>query len=190
MSSSPTLADNGPQAPRRHYDLMIIGTGSGNMIPGPEFNDTRIAIVEKGAFGGTCLNVGCIPTKMYVYAADIAEAARESEKFGIHAHVDGVDWPASYVVSSNDASTPLHAAARTIAVEMRTQQLMSTTNSPASSAPEHSKLGKATPPSPLPPTALSSQPDHGRSFRQSSRNLTSHTTPTKTFFAFPSSPVL
>ncbi|MEJ4112317.1 mycothione reductase [Corynebacterium kroppenstedtii] len=94
MSSSPTLADNGPQAPRRHYDLMIIGTGSGNMIPGPEFNDTRIAIVEKGAFGGTCLNVGCIPTKMYVYAADIAEAARESEKFGIHAHVDGVDWPA------------------------------------------------------------------------------------------------
>lgn len=90
----PQPVHDGPQAPTRHYDLMIIGTGSGNMIPGPEFGDKRIAIVEKGTFGGTCLNVGCIPTKMYVYAADIAEAARESERFGVHAHVDGVDWPA------------------------------------------------------------------------------------------------
>ena len=69
----PQPVHNGPEAPTRHYDLMIIGTGSGNMIPGPEFGDKRIAIVEKGTFGGTCLNVGCIPTKMYVYAADIAE---------------------------------------------------------------------------------------------------------------------
>lgn len=90
----PQPVHNGPEAPTRHYDLMIIGTGSGNMIPGPEFGDKRIAIVEKGTFGGTCLNVGCIPTKMYVYAADIAEAARESERYGVHAHVDGVDWPA------------------------------------------------------------------------------------------------
>ena len=59
----------------RHHDLVIIGTGSGNSIPGPEFDDLDIAIVEGGTFGGTCLNVGCIPTKMFVYPADLAEGA-------------------------------------------------------------------------------------------------------------------
>ena len=77
----------------KHYDLIIIGTGSGNSIPGPEFDDKSIAIVEKGAFGGTCLNVGCIPTKMYVYAADIAQEIQESARLGIDATVKSVDWP-------------------------------------------------------------------------------------------------
>lgn len=76
-----------------HYDLIIIGTGSGNSIPGPDFDDRSIAIVEKGAFGGTCLNVGCIPTKMYVYAAEIAESIRHADRFGIDASLNGVDWP-------------------------------------------------------------------------------------------------
>ena len=75
-----------------HFDLVIIGTGSGNSIPSPEFDDQKIAIIEKGTFGGTCLNVGCIPTKMYVYAADVALAARTGERLGVSAHVDSVDW--------------------------------------------------------------------------------------------------
>ncbi|MDO5513006.1 mycothione reductase [Corynebacterium sp.] len=78
----------------KHYDLIIIGTGSGNSIPGPEFDDRSIAIVEKGAFGGTCLNVGCIPTKMFVYPADIAHSARHAGKLGLSAQVYRVDWPA------------------------------------------------------------------------------------------------
>lgn len=78
----------------QHFDLVIIGTGSGNSIPSPEFDDKSIAIIEKGTFGGTCLNVGCIPTKMYVYAADVALAARDSERLGVSAHVDSVDWDA------------------------------------------------------------------------------------------------
>ncbi|WP_345473526.1 mycothione reductase [Glutamicibacter ectropisis] len=77
----------------QHYDLIILGTGSGNSIPGPEFDDKSIAIIEKGAFGGTCLNVGCIPTKMYVYAADLALETRESSRLGIDAQVNAVDWP-------------------------------------------------------------------------------------------------
>ena len=80
-------------ASTKHYDLIIIGTGSGNSIPGPEFEDKSIAIVEKGAFGGTCLNVGCIPTKMYVYAADIAQEIQESARLGLDASLNGVDWP-------------------------------------------------------------------------------------------------
>ncbi|GAA4661605.1 mycothione reductase [Gordonia humi] len=75
-------------------DLAIIGAGSGNSIPDERFDATSIAIFEEGLFGGTCMNVGCIPTKMFVYAADIAAAARESAKYGVHARVDDVDWPA------------------------------------------------------------------------------------------------
>jgi mycothione reductase len=41
-----------------HYDLAIIGTGSGNSIVDERFADRQVAILEKGTFGGTCLNVG------------------------------------------------------------------------------------------------------------------------------------
>jgi mycothione reductase len=75
-----------------HYDLVIIGTGSGNSIPGPDFDNWTIAIVENGVFGGTCLNVGCIPTKMFVYPAEIAEGAVEGAPLGVHATLDRVDW--------------------------------------------------------------------------------------------------
>ncbi|MED5361345.1 MAG: FAD-dependent oxidoreductase, partial [Actinomycetota bacterium] len=78
----------------REFDLVIVGTGSGNSIPGPEFDHWNIAIVEKGLFGGTCLNVGCIPSKMFVYAADVAETIRGSAIYGIQAEIEGVDWPA------------------------------------------------------------------------------------------------
>ncbi|QYH19559.1 mycothione reductase [Corynebacterium aquatimens] len=77
-----------------HYDLIIIGTGSGNTILTPEFDDKKVAIVEHGAFGGTCLNVGCIPTKMYVLAADAAYAPRESQRLGVDLEFKGADWPA------------------------------------------------------------------------------------------------
>ena len=53
----------------RTHDLVIIGAGSGNSIIGPEHDDLDIAMVERGLFGGTCMNVGCIPSKMLVYAA-------------------------------------------------------------------------------------------------------------------------
>lgn len=76
----------------QHYDLVIIGTGSANSIPSENFDNKSIAIIEKGRFGGTCLNVGCIPTKMFVYAADIALAARSSQHLGVHGEVNKVDW--------------------------------------------------------------------------------------------------
>jgi mycothione reductase len=75
-----------------HFDLAIIGSGSGNSLVNPDFDDWRIAIVEESTFGGTCINVGCIPTKMYVYPADIALAARESSRLGVDARVDRVRW--------------------------------------------------------------------------------------------------
>ena len=77
----------------RNFDLMIIGTGSGNSVIGPEHDDWDIAIVERGRFGGTCLNVGCIPSKMFVYAAEMAELASDSERLGVRTRFEGADWP-------------------------------------------------------------------------------------------------
>lgn len=77
-----------------HFDLLIIGAGSGNSIIGDEHDDWKIALAEHGPFGGTCLNVGCIPSKMFVYAAEVAELAAESERLGVNARLLDVDWPA------------------------------------------------------------------------------------------------
>jgi len=77
----------------RHFDLAIIGTGSGNSIVDERFADRQVAIMEKGTFGGTCLNVGCIPTKMFVYPADQALAAVHGPRLGVETRFDGVRWP-------------------------------------------------------------------------------------------------
>jgi mycothione reductase len=74
------------------YDLAIIGSGSGNSLVTPDFDDWRIAIIEESTFGGTCINVGCIPTKMYVYPADLATYTREGGRLGVDAHIDAVHW--------------------------------------------------------------------------------------------------
>ena len=51
-----------------------------------------MAVVEQGPFGGTCLNRGCIPSKMLIHCADVMETIRRSELFGIKANVESVDW--------------------------------------------------------------------------------------------------
>ncbi|MBC8093109.1 MAG: mycothione reductase [Pseudonocardia sp.] len=76
----------------RHHDLVVIGTGSGNSIIDDRFADLDVALIEHGVFGGTCLNVGCIPTKMYVYPADIAQHIRHAARYGIDASLDKVRW--------------------------------------------------------------------------------------------------
>lgn len=75
-----------------HHDLVVIGTGSGNTFIDERYADKDVAIVEHGVFGGTCLNVGCIPTKMYVYAADVAEHVRRAAKYGVDASIDKIRW--------------------------------------------------------------------------------------------------
>ena len=77
-----------------HFDLAVIGTGSGNSIVDESFAGRRVAIVEKGVFGGTCLNVGCIPTKMFVFPADLAHAAAHGDGLGLQTSYDGVRWRA------------------------------------------------------------------------------------------------
>jgi mycothione reductase len=74
------------------YDIAIIGTGSGNGVLDERYAGKRVAICEQGTFGGTCLNVGCIPTKMFVYTAGVADAIRHAARYGVDAHIDRVRW--------------------------------------------------------------------------------------------------
>ena len=76
------------------FDVIIIGSGSGNSLIGPEMDDWRIALVERWTFGGTCLNRGCIPSKMLIFPADRAQEAGDSSHLGISTSFNGADWPA------------------------------------------------------------------------------------------------
>jgi mycothione reductase len=77
----------------QHFSLAIIGSGSGNnLVPGDDAQGP-VALIEVGAFGGTCLNRGCIPSKILVHTADVAVQARGASEFGIEAEVTGVNWP-------------------------------------------------------------------------------------------------
>ena len=75
-----------------HFDLVIIGTGSGNSILDERFEDWKVAIIERDVFGGTCLNRGCVPTKMLVRPADIVTNALDAGRLGVDLSLDGVRW--------------------------------------------------------------------------------------------------
>jgi dihydrolipoamide dehydrogenase len=79
----------------KEYDVIIIGSGSGaNLVNDALAHNKSVAIVDRGPAGGTCLNVGCIPTKMIVYPADRIMEIREAQKFGITAEIKAIDFPA------------------------------------------------------------------------------------------------
>lgn len=74
-------------------DIAVIGSGSGNSLLTDDLADRTFAMIEGGAvFGGTCLNVGCIPTKMFVHVAEIATAVREGGRLGVDATLQGVRY--------------------------------------------------------------------------------------------------
>lgn len=82
-----------------HADLAIIGSGSGNSLITPYWDDKSVVLADHGvgstgAFGGTCLNVGCIPTKMFVRPSALARAPEEAQRLGVDMHTAASDWPA------------------------------------------------------------------------------------------------
>lgn len=62
------------------------------MVVDDSFAGLDVAIVEEDAFGGTCLNVGCIPSKMLAYPAEVAEVVRGAGAFGVDATLRGMRW--------------------------------------------------------------------------------------------------
>lgn len=80
------------------YDIIVIGSGSGmTIVDGALRQGLKVALVDKGPLGGTCLNVGCIPSKMLVYPADRIVEIQEAKKLGIHAEITKVDF--SYIMN-------------------------------------------------------------------------------------------
>lgn len=77
------------------YDLVVLGGGSGGYAAALRAAELglSVALVEKDLLGGTCLHRGCIPTKAILHAAEVADATRHAEQFGIQARLDGVDLP-------------------------------------------------------------------------------------------------
>lgn len=76
-------------------DLVILGGGSGGYacaLRAAELGKSVI-LIDKDKLGGTCLHRGCIPTKALLHAAEIADAARESQHFGVNATLEGIDIP-------------------------------------------------------------------------------------------------
>lgn len=87
----------------REFDAIVIGAGSGLDIASVYASHGKeVAVVEPGPLGGTCLNRGCIPSKMLIHHADIIEEIRGSEKFHIDSNVESVDFQ-KIVEEVNDA---------------------------------------------------------------------------------------
>lgn len=78
----------------RHFDLIAIGGGSGGLAVAERAAQygKRVAIVDAGRLGGTCVNNGCVPKKVMWYAADLAHAVDDAGDFGIPASRSKTDW--------------------------------------------------------------------------------------------------
>lgn len=73
----------------KKYDIIVIGAGGGAKIITPAAKmGYKVAAIEKESLGGTCLNRGCIPSKMLIYPADLATLIRESRKFDLNVDTD------------------------------------------------------------------------------------------------------
>ncbi len=79
----------------QHFDVAVIGSGSGNSLIDERFSGLQVALIDDNEeFGGTCLNRGCIPTKMFVMPADHAVSPEEAARLGVQLRFEGADWPA------------------------------------------------------------------------------------------------
>jgi glutathione reductase (NADPH) len=77
------------------FDLLVIGAGSGGvraarMAAG---HGARVAVAENQALGGTCVNVGCVPKKLFVYAAEFSHALSDARGYGWEVPAADFDWP-------------------------------------------------------------------------------------------------
>jgi dihydrolipoamide dehydrogenase len=78
------------------YDVIILGGGPGGYLAAERLGarGKKVLLVEKDRLGGTCLNVGCIPTKTLLNSAKLYLHAKEGERFGVKAEGLSFDWDA------------------------------------------------------------------------------------------------
>ena len=80
----------------QHFDLIAIGAGSGGLAAAERAAQLgrRVAVVDPGELGGTCVNRGCVPKKVMWYAAQLASAVRDGAGYGVRAQAGPFDWSA------------------------------------------------------------------------------------------------
>lgn len=79
----------------KEYDVIVVGSGAGSaIVDGALAEGLKVALVDRGPLGGTCLNVGCIPSKMLIYPADRVVEIQEAKRLGVHAEIKDVDFQA------------------------------------------------------------------------------------------------
>lgn len=79
----------------KHYDLIVIGAGSGLKVSAAASSwGWKVAVIEEGPMGGTCLNRGCIPSKIIIHTADMVEEIKRAKEFGINVEYKGTDFKA------------------------------------------------------------------------------------------------
>jgi mycothione reductase len=79
----------------KEYDVIVIGSGVGlGVVFNALSEGLKVALIDKGNLGGTCLNVGCVPSKMLTATADRIAEIRDASKFGIRAEIRGIDFDA------------------------------------------------------------------------------------------------
>ena len=77
----------------KEYDVIVIGSGAGTIIVDEAVaKGLKVALVDKGPIGGTCLNLGCVPSKVLIYAADRIVEIQEAKKLGIAAEIKSIDF--------------------------------------------------------------------------------------------------
>lgn len=77
----------------QEFDLIVIGSGSGlDVANAAAQSGLQVAIIEKGRMGGTCLNRGCIPSKLLIHSADVVETIKNARLFGINVNGFAVDF--------------------------------------------------------------------------------------------------
>jgi pyruvate/2-oxoglutarate dehydrogenase complex dihydrolipoamide dehydrogenase (E3) component len=102
--------------PSGRYNLVVIGGGTAGLVcaAGAAGLGAKVALIERRALGGDCLNVGCVPSKALIKAAHAAHAVREAASFGVRARLDGVDWAAvmAHVRGVRQAISPHDSVSR------------------------------------------------------------------------------
>ena len=79
----------------KHYDVLVIGSGGGTKLSTPASKlGLKAAIIEKDRLGGTCLNRGCIPSKMLIHAAEVAHVLHTAHKYQVFPKGYDVDFRA------------------------------------------------------------------------------------------------
>jgi dihydrolipoamide dehydrogenase len=77
----------------KKYDLVVVGSGAGmNVAANATAHGLRVAVIDRGPIGGTCLNRGCIPSKVMLYPADVIRTLEEAKAIGIQAKVEKIDY--------------------------------------------------------------------------------------------------